>query len=184
VSPIWALKSAAPGPMHYLSSEVARPGSSLHIDRLEGTNHMLSRIRKAAEDKDSGFTLIELLVVMIIIGILAAIAIPVFLNQRKKAVDTSIKSDLRTVANEEETNYTDAQAYVAVASTTGTAAVGNTVTLSSGNNIQVVLSTDGNAYRICGWNAKATANAAGKMWTYVSNAGGLQSATVATCAVP
>ncbi len=184
MSPIWVLKYTDGGPMHHLSSEVARPGSSLHTDRLEGTNHMLARIRKAAEDKDSGFTLIELLVVMIIIGILAAIAIPVFLNQRKKAVDTSIKSDLRTVANEEETAFTDTQAYVAVANSTGTANVGNTVTLSSGNNVQVVLSADGNAYRICGWNAKATANANNKMWTYVSNAGGLQSATVATCAVP
>ncbi len=59
---------------------------------------MIARIRKSMDEKDQGFTLIELLVVIIIIGILAAIAIPVFLNQRKKAVDASMKSDLRTVA--------------------------------------------------------------------------------------
>ena len=74
---------------------------------------MLARIRKSMDEKDQGFTLIELLVVIIIIGILAAIAIPVFLNQRKKAVDASAKSDLRTVANELETYATDAQAYPA-----------------------------------------------------------------------
>ena len=68
---------------------------------------MLARIRKSAEEKDQGFTLIELLVVMIIIGILAAIAVPVFLNQRTKAVDTSIKSDVRTVAQTIETAFVD-----------------------------------------------------------------------------
>ena len=68
---------------------------------------MLARIRKSIEENDEGFTLIELLVVIIIIGILAAIAIPVFLNQRKKGYDAGVKSDLRNAATAEETYLTD-----------------------------------------------------------------------------
>ena len=66
---------------------------------------MLARIRKAQEEE--GFTLIELLVVMIIIGILAAIAIPVFLNQRKKAQDSAAKADISTIGKEIATYYVD-----------------------------------------------------------------------------
>lgn len=68
---------------------------------------MIARIRKSMQEKDQGFTLIELLVVMIIIGILAAIAIPVFLNQRKKANDTAAKSDVGILGKELATYYVD-----------------------------------------------------------------------------
>ena len=68
---------------------------------------MLARIRKAREEGQGGFTLIELLVVMIIIGILAAIAIPVFLNQRKKAQDSAAKADVSTIGKEVATYYVD-----------------------------------------------------------------------------
>jgi type IV pilus assembly protein PilA len=71
---------------------------------------MLARIRKAQESEE-GFTLIELLVVIIIIGILAAVAIPVFLNQRQKGWDAQAKSDLRNVATLQETYLTESGAY-------------------------------------------------------------------------
>jgi type IV pilus assembly protein PilA len=151
---------------------------------------MLARIRKSMDEKDQGFTLIELLVVIIIIGILAAIAIPVFLNQRKKAVDASIKSDLRTVANEMETYYTDAQAYPATApaasagGSPNTISIGGTtVTLSSGNIVSVVYNATATAYAVCGYNTKATANVAATSYAYVSNAGGLQP-TKGACPTP
>ena len=138
---------------------------------------MLARLTKATKEKDKGFTLIELLVVIIIIGILAAIAIPIFLNQRKKGVDASIKSDIKQFATQVETYYVDNQAYPATIAGWSAAGAdivigGETVTVSEGNQLSYTL--NGNAFKICGYNAGGTANATTLVFKYDSAAGGLQ----------
>jgi type IV pilus assembly protein PilA len=83
---------------------------------------MLTRLRHRAHGQE-GFTLIELLVVILIIGILAAVAIPAFLGQKSKASDANVKSDINTAQNAEETYATSSASngYVAASPTNNTA---------------------------------------------------------------
>ena len=90
----------------------------------------MDRLRGRVRNDEAGFTLIELLVVVIIIGILAAVAIPTFLNQRKKGWESAVKSDLRNYAIVMETHLTEAGAYNATTPALPAASVSEGVTVS------------------------------------------------------
>jgi type IV pilus assembly protein PilA len=101
---------------------------------------MLHKLRTRAQD-EKGFTLIELLVVILIIGILAAIALPAFLNQRAKAQDSEAKSNARTAQTAMETFYTDNQSYAGV-DAVGTEIVAIEPALQNANSLAVAGNND------------------------------------------
>lgn len=76
-------------------------------------------MRRTTRGGTEGFTLIELLIVVVIIGILAAIAIPQFTSTKEKAFDAAAQSDIRNLMTAEEAHFFNNQAYAAVSVAAG-----------------------------------------------------------------
>jgi type IV pilus assembly protein PilA len=114
-------------------------------DAIMTTRSTVTRSRSMRSRE--GFTLIELLIVVVIIGILAAIAIPKFANTKEKAVVASMKSDLRNLAGAEESYWVENRTYYGGA----IPAAALQFNVSSGVSVVMVTATD------AGWSARATA---------------------------
>src|SRR3954466_8456109 len=100
-----------------IGTEPVQVTASTDLTFKEEDPSVLYRLRNRLNGEE-GFTLVELLVVILIIGVLAAIAIPSFLNQKGKGEDAAAKSSAREAATAMETYYTDNGSYL---NATGTA---------------------------------------------------------------
>ncbi len=128
---------------------------------------MRHKLRRRVEEA-TGFTLIELLVVILIIGVLAAIAIPLFLNQKSKAQDASAKELARTAQTTIESYAVDhGGSYAGIAAPTDLSALEKTINTS--NNGQAYLSTATGS--VTGYTVTATAAVTGDTYTITSSGG-------------